>query len=300
MDGHLEVWGVSSPGREAAVGSELSAWADQKYVHGMGHLGRMLDVARLWDAGRHTWLDLALSEDRYTTSAYMRIEQPPPLDEMALLLGDALHCLRGALDSLTWELCHLDGPPTPNVLRRIQFPCARTEAEWLAQVRGPLASMPADFQQRIHMYQPMHFGTDKSAIALLFDLNNQDKHRGAIQANADLGSATLPVNTGGQTGTRNGIVDGLRFNVAEAQFEDGALAMTVETSVPISLSQASTPVSLRYSVVTPAGDSVDLEQLVQTFALIGPALQQIRDGLEHTGPSSPPDARQPEAEDRPA
>jgi hypothetical protein len=300
VDGHLEVWGVSSPGREAIVGAELSAWADQKYVHGMSHLSRMLDVARLWDAGRHTWLDLNLSEDRYTTSAYLRVEQPPPLDDMALLLGDGLHCLRGALDSLTWELCHLDGPPDPAVLRRIQFPCARTDAEWLAQVTGPLASMPVDFQQRIYGYQPMHFGTDKSAIALLFELNNQDKHRGAIQANADLGSLTLPVNTEGQSGTRRGIVDGLTLNFTEAGFVDGALVMTVETSVPILLDQASTPISLRYSVVTADGDAVDLAQLVQTFALIGPTLQHIRDGLERSRPSSPPDTGQPEAEDRPA
>lgn len=287
---------MKSPGREAIVGVDLTTWADQKFVHGMGHLNRMLEVARLWDAGRHTWLDLRLSEDGYTTSAFLRIESPPPLDEMALLLGDALHCLRGALDSLTWELCHLDRAPASTVLRRIQFPCERTEAKWQEKVAGPLSSMPVDFQERIRDYQPLHFGADSSVIHLLFELNNQDKHQGAIQASADVGSVALPFNTAGQTGTRNGIIDGCRISFAEADYVDGALVMTIETSVPISLNQSSTPVGLRYSVTTNEGKVIDLVELVGTMALVGPTLQHIRDGILPTRPPSPPHNGQPETE----
>jgi hypothetical protein len=289
MDGRWELWGVKSPGRAAIVGRDLTPWADQKYVRGMSHLSRLLDLARSWDAGRHTWLDLRLSEDRHATHAYLRIDPPPPLDEMSLLLGDALHCLRGALDSLTWELCHLDGPPDPFVLRKIQFPCARSEADWTKQVTGPLASMPPDFQQRIYDYQPLGLDPATSVIALLFDLNNQDKHRGAISASANVRAVSLPINTAGATGAHNGISNGFRINFAEPQFVNGALALTLETSVPITLLQDSTPVGLSYTVDNGPGRAIDLAHLVQVLALVGPALQHIRDGLTRDSMPAPSD-----------
>ena len=233
--------------RAVKPGIEVSAWSDQKWVRGISHIGAVTEVARAWDAAFHVWVDLALSDDRYFIDATLRIDASPPLEEMALRLGDALHCFRSALDSLAWSLCHLDGgePAEPN---KVYFPCTASEAKWKNAAKA-LASMPTEFLERIHQMQPFVTGPG-SPLQLLVDMSNQDKHRGMITGRADPSTLRLGVHTGGASGTRNGITDGLRvdFLNQDLALADGIPFARIETSVPVELAHEREPVGLEYFV----------------------------------------------------
>lgn len=237
---------MSKP-RAVKPGIEISSWSDQKWVRGIAHIGAMSEVATAWDAATHVWVDLVLSKDRYFIDATLRIDASPPLEEMALRLGDAIHCFRSALDSLAWSLCHLDGaaPAEPN---KVYFPCTPTEAKWKIAAKA-LASMPDEFLERIHQVQPFTAGPD-SPLQLLVDMSNQDKHRGMISGRANPSSLSVGVFTGGATGTRNGITDGMRvdFLNPEMALEDGIPFARIETSVPVDLTHHREPVGLEYFV----------------------------------------------------
>ena len=237
---------MSKP-RAVKPGIEISAWSDQKWVRGISHIGAVTEVATAWDAATHVWVDLTLSDDQYYIDATLRIDASPPLEEMALRLGDALHCFRSALDSLAWSLCHLDGgtPAEPN---KVYFPCTPTEAKWKVAAKS-LASMPDEFLERIHQMQPFITG-EGSPLQLLVDMSNQDKHRGMITGRANPSTLSVGVHTGGATGTRNGITDGLRIELLnqDRALGDGVPFARIETSVPVELAHEREPVGLEYFV----------------------------------------------------
>jgi len=263
---------VTKP-RAVKPGVEISAWSDQKWVRGISHIGAMSEVATAWDAAVHVWVDLALSDDRYIIDATLRTNASPPLEEMALRLGDAIHCFRSALDSLAWSLCHLDGA-APVEPTKVYFPCAPTEAKWKNAAKA-LDSMPEEFLERIHQMQPFNTGPG-SPLQLLVDLSNQDKHRGMITGRANPSTFQIGVHTGGATGTRNGITDGLRIDFLnpEMTLADGIPFARVETSVPVDLAHDREPVGLEYFVTVgdleyPLGDvQLGLIQLQQVMIYV--------------------------------
>lgn len=234
--------------RTVKPGLDISSWTDQKLVRAITHLGAISEVASAWDAGAHVWGDLTLSEDRYFIDATLRIDATPPFEEMALRLGDALHNFRSALDSLVWSLCHLDGK-RPRNPRSVYFPCVLDEAKWPAAATT-LASMPPDFLDRIRQVQPFAPGVVWSPLQLLVELSNQDKHRGMIAGRANASIFRVGVHTGGATGTRNGITDGMRmeFLNPSGTLEDGVPFVRVETSIPVDLLHAREPVGLEFFV----------------------------------------------------
>jgi hypothetical protein len=136
-----------------APGVDFSTWSEQKFVRGISHLAAVSGVVTAWDAAGHVWLDLSLSEDRHFIDATLRVDATPPLEEMALRLGDALHNFRSALDSLAWALCHLDGqgPAKP---KSVYFPCSTTELEWKSAAAA-VKSMPPEFLDRVRQVQPL-------------------------------------------------------------------------------------------------------------------------------------------------
>lgn len=233
--------------RAVTPGVEISAWSDQKWVRGISHIGAMTEVATAWDAAVHVWVDLALSDDRYFIDATLRVNASPPVEELALRLGDAIHCFRSALDSLAWSLCHLDGA-APAEPKGVYFPCAPTEARWKKAAKA-LVSMPTEFLERIHQVQPFNTGP-RSPLQLLVDMSNQDKHRGMITGRANPSAFRVGVHTGGATGSRNGITDGLRveFLNPEMKLLDNLPFARVETSVPVDLMHDREPVGLEYFV----------------------------------------------------
>lgn len=282
MEGSWAIWGSRGEERDAIVGTDLSTWADLKYVRGMAHLESVLELGRSWDAGKHTWLDLSLSKDGCQIDGHLRINVPPPLDELSLRLGDGLHCLRGALDALTWELCHLDGDPKPGALERIQFPCDRTDDAWIKRIKGPLASMPKDFQKRIRHYQPIDGDDSSSAVSWLFRLNNQDKHRGAIVQSPFQRSVMLPFSLDRSGGLDETPISSHINFVEPPPFENGALVLTYSFDRAVVLNQTSTPVGLRYTVSDGKGHEANLDQLIKVLGEIGSMMEFIRTGMDRS------------------
>lgn len=272
--------------RAVKPGIEVSAWSDQKWVRGISHIGAVSEVATAWDAACHVWVDLVLSDDRYFIDATLRIDASPPLEEMALRLGDALHCFRSALDSLAWSLCHLDGgdPAEPN---KVYFPRTPSEAKW-KNAEKALASMPAEFLERIHQMQPFVTGPG-GPLQLLVDMSNQDKHRGMITGRANPSTLRLGVHTGGATGTRNGISDGLRieFLNQDLVLADGIPFARIETSVPVELAHDREPVGLEY-FVTVGEQEYALGEVQLGLIQLQQVMIYVREG--HLSPAPEPTA----------
>jgi hypothetical protein len=96
-----------------------------------------------------------------------------PFLEWGVMVGDAAHCLRSALDQMVYTLA---ADPT----QVCAFPILATAKEWAVEAPGMLWSVPDDVRALIETYQPYH-GGDKAhshPLALLRGLSNLDKHRG--------------------------------------------------------------------------------------------------------------------------
>jgi hypothetical protein len=108
------------------------------------------------------------------TKYLLRFEvlQPVPVVEWGVIAGDAVHCLRTALDQLTYELS-LD----PD--NECGFPICRTRKDWETKSPAMLWGVPQDLIAVFDKSQPYHRGDDAHAhpLAILNTLSNTDKHR---------------------------------------------------------------------------------------------------------------------------
>jgi hypothetical protein len=280
VNGDIGVFGYNAAGRTVLSGVDVSTWPDLKFARAVAHASGVMDLMRAWDASRRTWLEMTMSDDGFHLTGLLRVEAEPPLDELALRLGDSLHNFRGALDALVWGLCGLDEAPEPSVEKRIQFPCFTKEAEWDRAVATTLASMPADFRARLMQFQPFGQSAPTSPLQWLVTLSNQDKHRGSVSPEPRLAGLSLPISTGGATGSRNGIDNGLRMQLADPMpFVDGAMVVSVEFSVQVTLTQSRVPIPLDYAVSDSEGNSAQLVDLLAGLASLGDAMEFIRTGV---------------------
>jgi len=96
-----------------------------------------------------------------------------PLLEWGVFIGDAVHCLRSALDQMVYTLAT---DPTPVCA----CPLMTTPKDWAIEAPGMLWSVPDEIQAVIEAYQPYHAGDQAHShpLALLKALSNLDKHRG--------------------------------------------------------------------------------------------------------------------------
>lgn len=141
---------------------------------------------------------------------------------LSLMIGDALHNLRSALDHLVWER---STPETrdantgfPLSLRRENFVSS------LHRIRG----LSADDRAIVEALQPYHASDEEEARALplrvIHDLNVADKHQFLHLTWLSLESATLVTNARGGTITHSETFHG--------PFEDGAILARVVVSPP--------------------------------------------------------------------
>jgi hypothetical protein len=104
----------------------------------------------------------------------MKIKDIP--DELPLILGDLLYCLRSALDQLVWCLAKINA--TPGYPEHTQFPILeeRDDSRFNRQTRG----VPPEAAKIIESLQPYNASTDAAVHEhLLWRLNklcNIDKH----------------------------------------------------------------------------------------------------------------------------
>lgn len=260
-------------------GVEISEWCEMKWVRGLSHLNDLQDRILQWDAGGHTWAELKVDGTGKHLDSVLRIDATPPLAEMSLLLGDAVHNMRSALDALAWELCHLGGerPARPN---QIYFPAALTESKWREAV-AHLNSMPPTFIERIRSNQPyLANPPGRALLAVLAEMSNRDKHRGMISASASANTfeAEFEINHDdlGQA-TSKGTVDGFDVQPMGDNFKallDGNPYFSIETSARITLIRSKVPVALVYTVDV-GGIDFELNSLIGSLHQVHSLIYQI-------------------------
>jgi hypothetical protein len=105
----------------------------------------------------------------------------PPI--VPLLVGEAIHNLRAALDYLVYELAILN---TGEIQKGTQFPMESSEDSWNGAVNRRLKHVREGHQAAIKRLQPF---SDCKWTGDLRDLSNADKHRliGVVDASAGKG-----------------------------------------------------------------------------------------------------------------
>lgn len=108
------------------------------------------------------------------TKYLLRVAEVPVFPELewGIVIGDAVHCLRSALDQLVTSLC-----TEPS--RRTAFPICRTKKDWAITAPAQIWSLPEDYAAVINAAQPYHRGNDNAhlhPLAILNELWNLDKH----------------------------------------------------------------------------------------------------------------------------
>lgn len=90
---------------------------------------------------------------------------------------EGVHNLRAGLDTLCFELAHIDSLPAKP--KKIYFPITRDEGEWQERTRY-LESVPVGLLERLRECQPWARPDPLSPdpLGLISEIDNADKHRG--------------------------------------------------------------------------------------------------------------------------
>lgn len=109
------------------------------------------------------------------TKILVKIDQPVvfPGVEWGIIIGDAVHCLRSALDQLVAGLW------VDETNNRTRFPVCRTPREWIVDAPGMYWSVPPAYVAVLDGAQPYHRGdmANEHPLAVLNALWNLDKHQ---------------------------------------------------------------------------------------------------------------------------
>jgi hypothetical protein len=108
--------------------------------------------------------------DTNTRSVEVRFGEAIPT-EFSLILGDAIHNLRTALDHATWELIGIDGGTQD---RQTAFPSRRTKIEYETACHG--IKTPCDDTKKFLIALAAYEGGAGEILYALNRLDNADKH----------------------------------------------------------------------------------------------------------------------------
>jgi hypothetical protein len=173
---------------EALEGCRLKIVAAAEHMHRFenaveGFLEPNLDIAIVWGQA-----------NPQRTKYVFRVERmrPYPVREWGIILGDAIHCYRSALDQLAYTFAK-----EPS--QRTAFPISVTKKEWVTKAPAQYWSISPAVLRLIDRVQPYHRGNAAAThpLAVLRAFSNLDKHRGiptialiADEAEADVISTT--------------------------------------------------------------------------------------------------------------
>src|SRR5439155_1853157 len=118
-------------------------------------------------------LQCAVEGNPQGTKILVKIAEPVDFPEIdwGIIIGDAVHCLRSALDQL------VSGLWTDKINDRTRFPICRTKREWIVDAPGMYWSVPPDCVAVLDRAQPYHRGdkANEDPLAILNTLWNIDK-----------------------------------------------------------------------------------------------------------------------------
>ena len=116
-----------------------------------------------------------------------RVRNTPPAIEWGVMIGDVIHNLRSALDSLVWTFSVWKSGPAPSdplprndPWRKIKFPIVQESGQWQSAVKGCLWAVDPSLLAEFKGSQPFVTGKhapEREPLTVLHELWNIDKHR---------------------------------------------------------------------------------------------------------------------------
>lgn len=161
------------------------------------HIEVFNDSFAAWDSANDTRLVGALDKDREGLDVRIEGLAPAPTDDWGFILGDVAHNLRSTLDNLLHSIA-IDAGVDEKIVKRLQFPVCATAEDWSKKDGGlhKVRAFPDEIVEVIEAAQPFNRPGPKGqaiALAILFELNNADKHRVALRSDLSSTSATFDI-----------------------------------------------------------------------------------------------------------
>src|SRR5436190_21354170 len=115
------------------------------------HMDRLNEAVEGWLEAKTEVAALLGKANSQRTKYVLTVEDviPYPAEEWGIILGDAVHCLRSALDQLMWGMCD------PNERgQRTQFPICLSRREWVTGAPAMHWGASEGFVKRLDNLQP--------------------------------------------------------------------------------------------------------------------------------------------------
>lgn len=142
------------------------------------------EVWQVYTASTSLRYETVKDHEQHAVLIIVRLDSPPPIDELNALLRICINEGRSALDNLATYLARAHGA-TDEQLRRTSFPVANTDAEWKKSNWARLGLLPDDTRDRVRNVQPFTSPEQlgpSHPLTLLHELWNADKHRDSFSA----------------------------------------------------------------------------------------------------------------------
>jgi hypothetical protein len=168
-------------------------WAGAKIARAQQHRHDLVGRFAAWAGTSRPHPEASIADDRLSYEVRVRMRHAPPLEEWSLILGDALHNLRSALDVLVWALAE-PASLSEAQRRRVMWPVVVDPKKWADAASRSLASVPADVVTRIGQCQPFNRPEperDRDGLLILHQLDITDKHKLSLSAKAQATNAAV-------------------------------------------------------------------------------------------------------------
>ncbi|MBO1768248.1 hypothetical protein [Allobranchiibius sp. GilTou38] len=162
-------------------------WADAKLARAQQHRHDLVGRIAAWAGTSPPKYDGNIADDRLSYEVRVQMRHSPPLEEWSLILGDALHNLRSALDVLVWSLAEVE-TLSGKEQKRLMWPVVVERESWVDAAARSLPAVPADVVARIEECQPFNWPEsqrEQDGLLLLHRLDIQDKHRLSLAAQVE-------------------------------------------------------------------------------------------------------------------
>jgi hypothetical protein len=179
-----------------------------KQRQGDQHIGRFAAAADEYVARANLELRYDRDSDAGTIGIRLHADSEPPLS-LGAIIGDVLHNLRSALDSIAWETCQRAGV-TAGREKGIYFPIGADPAKWPALARDQLPNVRPEHLDVFKRFQPWYWDeqarqlgvevaistAETHPLARLHELAKIDRHRLTLPILAREGHTWLGIDEG--------------------------------------------------------------------------------------------------------
>lgn len=163
-------------------------WSNLKFDHADAILRALQVEIVLWNGPAPVSV-LAVKADSRRVEFQLQVTDRPPVEHWSLMLGDAVHNLRSALDTCAWEMATVDPAIVPAMPTKIYFPTAKDESDWSKRWVPSFSDIQAIYLDRMRKLQGFeNLLAPENPLLDLQALDIADKHRGLLRA--DVGFET--------------------------------------------------------------------------------------------------------------